>query len=482
MNAFEESKVSFQKEPQNFLLITFDALRADFLGCYGHKKNVSPNIDDLASKGVLFKQAIANGPNTFSSMPSLLTSTYPFMYGGYDTLSKERVLISEIFAQENFKTAGFHCNPYLASTFGYDRGFIDFKWRFKKKERSFSSFIQNKVLNLFSTNLLHFIDEQITGFRRKIGRLIEKIYGKLGIKHIPEYARAGEITDTAISWLEKLQESDRFFLWIHYLDPHAPYNPPPKYLHKLGYPSFTKEDLATLYHKQLGNDIQGKELHQLKALYQGEIRYMDHEVGRLLQYLGERGFKNNTLMVFTADHGEEFGEHGGLGHKAKLYDELLHVPLIVYYKDLENHIVDKQVELLDIAPTVCDLCNIPLSSSFQGESLLPLLTKEEEANEKIIISEVTPDDIFTSNNIGKSVSIRLQNWKYIYHERKTDELYNLRKDPSEEDNVIDDTKELTQILRKKVLRHRLKEKRSLKRNLKTEIRNIKKDFISHALP
>ncbi len=466
-------------------MVTFDALRADFLGCYGHQKDVSPNIDDFASEGVLFKNSFANGPNTFSSMPSLLTSTYPLMYGGYDTLSKKRVLLSEVLAQEDFKTAGFHCNPYLSSMFGYNRGFIDFKWRFTKRGDSFSSLIQNKVLNLFSSNqkvpLLRFFEQRYSGLRRRVGRLTEKIYGQLGIKHIPKYARAEKLTDTAISWLEKLQKSDKFFLWIHYLDPHAPYNPPPQYLRKLGYPSFSQEEIATLYHKHLGNDIHEEEYYQLKALYQGEIRYMDHEVGRLLQYLEKRKLKNNTLMVFTADHGEEFGEHGGLGHKAKLYDELLHIPLILYYKDLENSIVDLPVELLDIAPTICDSLNIRQPPAFQGESFLPSLIGEETSHEKLIISEVTPDKIFNSTNVGKSISLRLQNWKYIYHEQKPDELYNLKRDPFEENNVIADAKELTQILQKKILRHRLKEERSSKRALKTKIKRIKKHFKSHPL-
>jgi len=399
---------------QNVILITIDCLRVDCIGCLGHRHQATPNIDDLVRNGVLFSQAISNGVGTPESFPSIMTSTYPLMSpnsgGLHDSfwvkLSSKWHTIAEVLRSREFSTAAFNANPWLTSIFHYDRGFDIF-------------------------------DDSLKSYRRN--NVFDKLRRKLGTLRGDKFLRAKLINKKAFSWLRN--NLDRFFLWLHYMDVHSPYNP--KKISKL-----KRIDAIRLERKISRNPqtFSKKELERWKSFYQEEIAYVDREIGFFLDELEHIGISSdNTFLILTADHGEQFMEHGEWGH-GRLYDEVLRVPVIVNGPGIiRNTVIENQVSLLDLAPTIVDLFNIPKVQTFLGTSLVPMMKDGGAKSNKYVISET----------LTQNFSCRTEDWKYITDRKDRRELYNLQVDPNEKTNLASretkKVKELNAIVSKHIL-------------------------------
>ena len=361
----EPERVTLPPRDANILLITLDTTRADHLSCYNPHGARTPHLDLLAARGVLFMHATAQVPLTLPSHACIMTGSYPPVHKLRDmqgfVLDKSHPTIASLTQAAGFRTAAFVGSRVLAKHFGIAQGFDTY-------------------------------DDDM-GAEAKEGSLPGDL---------PE-RRAGVVTDRALDWL-KQHAQGKFFLWAHYYDPHAPYDPPEPYKHQYA-----------------------------KSLYDGEIAYMDEQVGRLLDGLDQLALTSRTLVIAVGDHGESLGEHGEATHGIFLYDATLHVPLIVAGPELpRGRVIDDQVRSIDIHPTVMDFLRLPPSSEAQGVSLWPLMEQGTHVRSNYSYGET----LYPRTSMGWSElrAMRTDAWKLILAPHP--ELYDLQRDPGEIQNLI----------------------------------------------
>ena len=468
---------------RNVILITIDTLRADHLSCYGYHRKTSPNIDNLAKNGILFKYAFSNGPWTPFSFPSILTSTYPLQFSFDFHLSPERIMISEVLKKNGYFTAAFHSNPYLSSFYGYNRGFdvfSDFLLTEKRVKYSYGHPFLVKLQKKVKERLESILGEAnpfyhlIVSFHEKVleSRIRTKRSQKLmefDEKYIED---ASSLNKKVIYWLRNVKEP--FFLWVHYMDVRMGYMPPDMCLEYLvqftsSLPDETK--IRKLNEKIYRNiyvskdDFSDEEVRLLIDLYDAETRYVDEHIRLLLDEVKDLGLLRDTLVVITADHGDEFLEHGDIHHNPKLYDELLHVPLIFYAPKLGKGItIGDLVSLIDLAPTIVDILGIKRPEQWVGESLLPLLKGEKKAN-NAVISEVLV-------NGKRKIAYRTKKWKFIFNIDNY-ELYNLEKDIGESTNVAEENLDIVRDFSSKIEEH-ISMENKMRRNVEERKRTKEK--------
>ena len=313
-----------ERSVRNVLLISLDTLRADHLGVYGYPRDTSPELDAFAKQAVVFERALAPAPNTPPSQMAMMTSLYPGRHGftgNGDTLAAGVETLALLLSRAGLQTAGFADGGYLRAFFGFDRGF-----------------------DLY--------DDEGGGF--------------------------AAILPKALAWLE--EHDDRpFFLFLHTYDIHAPYVSPPPYqgmFHEEPYTGDlepTVERIDTIWREKIA--LSPEDMQHLVDSYDEGIRYTDAQLGMLLRQLEERGRLEDTLVVVTSDHGEEFGEHGSVHHWQLYFQPNLRIPLIVRPPgDSTGALrVAEQAELIDVLPTILDLVGAEPLAAAQGRSLVPAM-------------------------------------------------------------------------------------------------------------
>jgi arylsulfatase A-like enzyme len=368
-----------------------DTLRADHLGCYGYTRDTSPNLDSLSKESLLFKQVVAQAPYTISSHMSMLTSLYPSFHKvnliRESTMNPKINTLAEFLYNNGYRTWAIVGGGQMSSAYGLSEGF-----------ESYTEF---------------------TSPHRDVGRKIQEI----------------------ISFIEE-EKNNNFFIFFHSYKPHAPYHPLPPYDTMFnpdysGPISGSIEQIEAINSGQI--EVTPDDLEHLIALYDGDIREMDDQIVELFDFLKREGLDRRTLVIFTSDHGEEFGEHGKYGvHSHTVYDELLLVPLIFYFPEKlpKGAVCDAQVQLVDIMPTILDLIGIDLKEiHIHGESLLSLIKNGPEVGrDRYAFSERLAAD---RNHFR---SLRSSGYKYIMHEVKkrnfVDHLYyDLISDPKEQNSL-----------------------------------------------
>lgn len=433
-------------ERKNIILITIDALRALDVGCVGGG-NLTPNIDDIAKESILFNEALSNGPGTPQSFPSILASIYPLMNEKI-ILSEKYTTLARVLERHHFETAGFHSNPFLSKFFGWNRGFSEFRDLFEGSGGVAHLFRGLTERQGLIGTLLKPIKKVLSS--ESIRRTLKRIYYGQGSNFLP-YADGESVNRAVVEWLER-KKRKRFFLWIHYMDPHEPYFPPGDWLSSI----CSREEASTinrLFCLSNNPECESELVHKAKQLYDAEVRYVDYCVGELIGVLERLSLIEDTVMLITADHGEGFLEHGERGHQNHiLYDEVLRVPLIIYGLNERTQIAEP-VQLLDVSPTILAVLGIDTPRTFCGNDL-------RLASGKGIISESARFD-FNSYEYDfrkRVVSYRTKEWKLIVNHRESKmRLYNLYRDPEEEKNVLDENKDLARQFVEKIACHVEKE-------------------------
>jgi arylsulfatase A-like enzyme len=377
---------------KNVVLLTIDALRKDALGCYGNKSGLTPFIDSLQSKCIRFTMGQSTGPYTQASFPGILTSSYYLDYGQPRGLSPRRTLISEPLKQAGIVTAAFHSNPYLCDYLGWNRG-----W------------------DVFYDSMEEEVSEEIP------------------------YIKGDVINSKVSGWLSSYRQQDTrpFFLWLHYMDIHEPYLPERKYIDLVD-PSIklTREEMFRLFSEVLlKRDASDKVTVQLlRKLYDAHVREVDDYVKQFSATLEKLDLLGDTAVIITSDHGDEFGEHGGLSHDDKMYSELLDMPLLIYDPAKDGgEICDKLVSNIDIPPTIVHLFGLKPVDNFQGRSLLP----PEDYPEKGCFGEAIDQRSQRGGDIAKdSYFYRQQDIKLIYRADLDQwQMYDLKEDPAELNDI-----------------------------------------------
>jgi arylsulfatase A-like enzyme len=428
---------------KNVLLITVDSLRADHVGYHGYERNTTPHLDELAKSSHVFSNAFSNGCSTRRSFPSILTSTHPLMYGGFEKISEDRTLISEAFNDSGYATGGFQSNPHLLEEFGYGRGFD--KYFGSNTEASSTSKLRQFVKQRFD-------DEGLIFDALKI--CFEYSERIVGYNPGEPFVKADEKTDEALEWVSDVD--DPIFLWVHYMDVHHPYHPPEE--HQLAFRDspVSKRQSVKLRRKMLEEptNVTDEEMKTVLDLYDGEIRFFDAEMHRLIESVRDR-LSGETVVAVTADHGDEFNDHHGFAHYDTFYDELLHIPLVIDVEGSGEY--DELVSLLDLAPTLAEYAGVNIPETFVGESLESLIEDGSWDKEAVIAESgsVDPEQFRCSYRTSESKYIRGGNHRQA-PAKPPEELYDLGADPAEQHNIIDEATQIASELREAVNSHRKK--------------------------
>ena len=450
------------KSKKNIILITIDCLRADHLGCLGYAKNTTPYIDSLADRSILFTQSFSTAPYTNASMASLLTGTYPLYKG--NVFIRDRTTIAEMLKDCGYSTAALHSNAQLTLYADYKKGFNIFDDIYnaskidngiKGRMDVFAQKLQSRIWNKFKSN-------------HQIEQTLNKIlyYTKKNVQC--PYSPAAEISEKAVLFLKTT--SSPFFLWLHYMDAHYPYHPSEESFSQISKSKYDLSKGVYLYLKAIDNfyPISPVERKYLIDMYDASIHMVDSAIRELIENLELMGMLDNTYIILTADHGDEFWDHGHFGHEghpdkirsAKLHDEMLHVPLIIFGTKINGAIDNTAVSLVNLVPTIVDMSNIRINNSFVRTSLMHNnCVTNKNLSIFPIIAEATepgdPIDYKINPNSLEVYSYRIKNWKYIHYTstNRTDELYDIITDPKETLNVINSHPDIAQELKSKIITH-----------------------------
>lgn len=413
-------KQFFRPKGPNILVVVADALRADHLGCYGYTGSISPYIDRFAKSSILFEKHFSNAPWTKPSMGTFFTSLSPSQHGAYywtDNLKNANLSMAEVFRNKNYRTMAIQTNPSITAQHDFSQGFQDF--------------IELPMEN--------------------------------GTAVIKEFD----------VWLKK-KHKNPFFAYVHLMDTHMPYNASEEILQLFHLDNdnssesidFNTMDIRILSELGLNPD----EKTSLLELYERAVRDIDSHFERLIESLSANNVLENTFIIFTSDHGEEFWNHEGFAHGHSLYNELMHVPLLLHFPKLHSPgRITSYTQHLDVFPTLLSLFNIQIPNTLNGEDLTPLLSSPTTGKNFVFYLEGI---LYGADKKG----VIRNGWKLIEnttsrhdgtlaplgdlenHRKKKPwvgyELYDISQDFSEQTNLADQYPEITRELKKLLLENK----------------------------
>ncbi len=388
----------------NIVLVSIDSLRASNLGCYGYDRETSPFIDSLAAEGVRFEGAVSTGSWTLPAHAALFTGLWDSTHGLVDNglrLGEGHRTLAERLHELGYHTAGFFGGPYLHPAFGLGQGFDVYQ-------------------SCMTTTPDDATDDEVRdGARAVRGASHADVTGPRTLEEVTRWAESGPRSP--------------YFLFVHLWDVHYDYIPPREYVERFdpGYDGdLTGEGFST--NERLNRDMPERDLRHLIALYDGEIRFTDDILRRIFSELGGRGLLENTLVVVTADHGEEFFEHGGKGHQRTLFEEVVRVPLVVHWPGRVEggRVVDEQVSLIDLMPTLLRYAGHDGNLPVQGRDISPLLEGTAGLPERPALLELLVNE-------QSMRALRSNEAKILQlSEGRPTSLFDLRRDPMEQHPIL----------------------------------------------
>lgn len=429
----------------NIFLITIDTLRADALPLYGYKGIKTPALDSIGEKAFVFKQAFSQADWTFPSLSALLTGQYPTKLdisvdkriipeiNLRDRIDSKFNTLAELLRERGYYTQAILTNPWLSGEHhGFSQGFIGY-YNFDSFERFFYRDRGKKAV------IIKIIGRLSDRWKNNLVRFYQFITESFGKGY---EIRGQSLVNSTLPWLDKVGGKSSFFLWLHFFDPHAPYDPPENYLSTIGkdkdYLRYLGRD-GTVRGSRVRFDPEDKKL--LRQLYQREIEYLDTQLARLFSYLKERGLFDQSLIIITSDHGEAFWERGFQGHGKNFYNEEIHVPLLIKLpKQREKVLVEEPVGLIRVYPFIKQYLTTD-KNSVEKKKVVELFTKEP-----FIISE--------ANHTGTDKKAIIEDrYKFILDLNTGErELYDYINDQEEKNNLVDLRPGIANDLEKKLLK------------------------------
>ncbi len=372
----------------NVLIYLVDTLRADRLGCFGYPKPTTPNIDRFADSASLYLNAIGQSSWTKASVASIFTGLWPPAHGAIGwkhKLSDEIVTLAEMLQAEGYRTAAFVTNPHVVKTFGFTQGFDEFTRKLKRP--------------------------------------------------------SSEVNAMVFDWFGEHEEDSPFLLYVHTMDPHAPYAPPEPFRTEFA----PTADQMPQWQPRWRWPMEA--LPYLSDLYDAEIASNDHSFGELLDFLEDRGLYDETLIIFASDHGEEFKEHGRWRHGATLHAETLNFPLIVKFVDQrEGTRVEETVQHIDLLPTILTSVGLKIPNALEGRDLAAVDQADTPA------ADLVSSGIYSHLRLGRSPlfhSLVSGQWKLIRRQRDAGwelSLFDWRQDPAETHDLATERPVLAAVL------------------------------------
>ncbi len=372
---------------QNLLLISLDTVRADHLSCYGYSRETTPHIDSLAAAGTIAELCQGQASWTLPTMSTILSGVTTVVHGagrtntGFHGISPDAPWLPLAFHREGYRTAAFFNVMFMNEDFGFHRGFQHFDCQ--------------------------------------------------GVASGNSLRKAGQTVDDFLSWLDSGDRNQPFFAAVHFYDPHIPYRAPEPFRSM-----YTDPDYGGDYGDSWGEGVtemmdvnsgeivpEPEDIANLIALYDGEISYMDAEIGRMLTDLRSRGLAENTLVIIVGDHGEEFLEHGGIEHGRTLYEETTHVPLILAGPGFNGgRVISQSVGQLDIAGTIAAVAGIEFPTHAPAVNLTGVIDPSREIPASGVLWRSEGDLVSIVSNRSKII------WSV---EDDSYEAFNLLTDPAE---------------------------------------------------
>jgi len=372
----------------NVLFVLLDAGRARSFGAYGYPRDTTPEIDRLAAEGVVFERVYTPAVYTLGAMSSVWTSQYPDRHHSEVSFSarlpKDRLTLAELLSAQGVHTAGFVANAVAGTLFGFDRGFSEF----------------------------------------------HEVFRTLGSR--------GDVFRQVLPGFFRDNRDRRFFAYVHFREPHFPYDPEPPFDTRFGrdgpIPKAVRRDSRFFQDVNQGRrPFSEEEREHLVRLYDGNLAFADQEVGAIVRALDQEGLLERTVVIVAADHGEELLEHGWIGHNVQVFEPSVRVPLVIRFPrgtGPANRRVPALSDLLDIAPTIADVFAVlgkgGSDREFQGRSLLPVI--EGAPGKPAVLSRSVWD--------RPRYALRDERFKFFYDTRTGEErLYDLETDPGESRDV-----------------------------------------------
>ena len=383
----------------NIIVITIDTLRADHLGCYGYFRDTSPNIDRFSEQAILFENAFTTMATTLPAHLSLMTSAYTVTHGVKGNLKTWKRPFSG--------SGGIKTLAQAMRSLGYET----------------AAFVSAAPLKPHSGIQVGFDTYDFPrGQQRPAATTNRRVF----------------------KWLARPREKP-FFLWVHYFDPHAAYSPPPPYKKFFATDAQQREYLESI-------DVafaKFPRIHALQNRYDGEIRYTDDQIRRVFGRIRRQGLWDNSAIVLTSDHGEGLGQHDWVGH-ARIYNEQLHVPLIVKFPSNLGHParrLQRIASLVDIVPTLVEELDIAIPDNLRG----PM----EGIN--LMRSDVERPFVLAERAHVLKFALISRDWKFFHSTERPDELYNMRTDRGERHNVVEENPETSREMFTELLKIRARQ-------------------------
>lgn len=417
----------------NIVLILIDAARVDRFGCYGYDRDTTPNIDGFSQGSTLYQSAYSPAAWTLPAVSSVFTGLYPTEHRvDFDNayLDPQFRTLAQLLAEAGYQTMGISANAWVGSAAGLKRGFK----RFKLVDRIFNQMPPQRWQVVIEKIVRFFRGSSDSGGRRA--------------------------TRLAINWLRDRDKDEPFFLFLHYMEPHAPYRPTWQWANRFferrsAYKEALK--LAKIELEYLAGDctLGSDELDSIGRLYDAELRYADHQVGKILRELLAQDDFSNTLVIITADHGENLGEHGLLGHQYCLRDTLLHVPLLIRFPGEGLPAFNSDLVLNQDIFATC------LSLVGYGQNQLSYATRWVDLHPENLKASVVPEYVFAqylypmtdrfqkyfphsdyTRYDHKLWSVRSDRFKLIRRDDGELSLFDIESDPSEKRNLVTERPDL----------------------------------------
>jgi arylsulfatase A-like enzyme len=422
--AIMHSRRRYNQTKPNVIILLIDTLRKDHMSLYGYHRTTTPYLDKFAQDAQVFQNAITSCSWTSPAVASLFTGLYPSTHGcvSFSSEGKEKIVdilddrlvtFAEILKKNGYLTGAFVASPWICKRLQFDAGF--------------------------------------------------DVFDPIAQKFKP---RAHEVNRKALEWISQNRDNP-FFVYLHYMDVHGPYRPPEPYdrfFSSDNVRSMSSEETERLNYLSDGREKDKNDLNFYIDRYDGEIRYCDHHIEKLIDRLNDYGLLENSIVVITADHGEAFFDHGFCDHGWSLYNEEIDIPLIIKFPEtkIPSHIDRSKVELVDIYSSILPHINCKLPYKTDGKNLFKR-SGYKQGDSRAVFSEEPSNKMLGPPKIA----MMFDEFKAIYmvNKRKVTELYDLKKDYPENNNLVNIFKETNQEFEQKIMswqKERQKQRKKLK--------------------
>jgi len=454
----------------NVIIIVSDTFRRDHLGCYGNKWISTPNLDKLAAESVIFDKAYAASFPTVPNRMDLMTGRFSFVHHGWQPLPENEVILPDVLEKAGYVSMLIADTPHtLEDGYNFDRGFSGWKWiRGQEAERYMTDPIEVKL--------------PCAPHKLRNPEGVKKYLRNVSLRQSESDYFVAQTMSEAAKWLERNYKQEKFFLYVDTFDPHEPWDPPQWYVDRYD-PDYKGEEVIYPVYGP-ADYLTKEELRHMRALYAGEVTLVDRWVGMLLRKIEDLGLFNDTMVIFTTDHGFYLGEHNLTGKSiitpefqgnTPLYEEITHIPLLVRLPNIKKSFRSSAlIQPPDLTATIVDLARAEDPGTLQGKSFLPILRGESSAWRDFAVTSpplihgtagatrpTITDGEYSFIYVGSTEEEPREQWKTKAVDgisrrlkslmRTENELYHLPSDPQQKHNIFPEHEKIAKRLHARFL-------------------------------